>query len=62
MRSHDEQLDFKQLLAEDQDVTGVLSRDDIERAFDLDHQLRHVGPLVDRVLSDTPGERRLEEA
>jgi len=62
MRSHDEQLDFKQLLAEDQDVTGVLSRDDIERAFDLDHQLRYVGPLVDRVLSDTPGERRLEEA
>ncbi len=62
MLSHDEQLDFKQLLAEDQDVTGVLSRDDIERAFDLDHQLRYVGPLVDRVLSAPPGERRLEEA
>ena len=55
MRSHDEQLDFKKLLAEDPDVTGVLSRDDIERAFDLDRQLRHVGPLVDRVLSAPPG-------
>ena len=33
---------------------GVLSRDDIDRAFDLDQQLRHVGPLVDRVLSGAP--------
>ena len=51
MRSHDEQLDFKELLAADADVMGVLSRDDLEGAFDLDRQLRHVGPLVDRVLS-----------
>ena len=51
MRSHDERLDFKELLVEDPDVMEVLSHDDIERAFDLDQQLRHVGPLVDRVLS-----------
>jgi len=54
MRSHDERLDFKDLLAADPDVMGVLSRDDIDRAFDLDQQLRHVGPLVDRVLSAAP--------
>ena len=53
MRSHDERLDFKDVLAADPDVMGVLSRDDLDRAFDLDQQLRHVGPLVDRVLSDT---------
>ncbi|MEE2638284.1 MAG: adenylosuccinate lyase [Acidobacteriota bacterium] len=52
MRSHDEQLDFKTLLAVDADVMGVLSPDDLEQAFDLDQQLRHVGPIVDRVLAD----------
>ena len=54
MRSHDERLDFKTLLAEDSEVMAVLSRDDLERAFDLDRQLRHVGPLVDRVLAGAP--------
>ena len=54
MRSHDERLDFKDVLAADPDVMGVLSRDDLDRAFDLDRQLRHIGPLVDRVLSDAP--------
>ena len=54
MRSHDERLDFKELLAEDSEVMSVLSRDDLDRAFDLDRQLRHVGPLVDRVLAGAP--------
>ena len=52
MRSHDERLDFKKVLAADKDVMGVLALDDIEQAFNLDQQLRHVGALVDRVLSD----------
>lgn len=51
MRSHDERLDFKALLAEDADVMGVLLPADLDRAFDLQRQLRHVGPIVDRVLS-----------
>ena len=66
MRSHDERLDFKALLAGDGEVTGVLSPADLDRAFDLDRQLRHAGPIVDRVLggvesgssaaaADTPG-------
>ncbi len=54
MRSHDERLDFKELLAEDSEVMAVLSRYDLDRAFDLDRQLRHVGPLVDRVLAGAP--------
>ena len=51
MRSHDERLDFKALLAEDADVMGGLLPADLDRAFDLQRQLRHVGPIVDRVLS-----------
>lgn len=54
MRSHDERLDFKTLLSEDADVMGVLSADGLNSAFDLGQQLRHVGPIVDRVLSDAP--------
>ncbi len=51
MRSHDEQLDFKTLLAEDPEVAAVLSPDELDRAFDLERQLRHAGPIVDRVLA-----------
>ena len=49
MRSHDEGLDFKALLLADPDVTAVLGRDEIERAFDLGVQLRHVDAIMDRV-------------
>ena len=42
MRSFAEQVDFKLLLLADRDVTAVLSAAEIERAFDLDEQLRHV--------------------
>ena len=54
MRSHDEQLDFKTLLREDAEVMAVLAADDLDRAFDLGQQLRHVGPIVDRVLAARP--------
>jgi adenylosuccinate lyase len=54
MRSYDERLDFKGLLFEDPDVMKVLSRDELDRVFDLDHQLRHVGAIVDRILSAVP--------
>jgi adenylosuccinate lyase len=49
MRSFDEQRDFKALLLADPDITGVLSADEIERAFDLDVQLRHIDQIFDRV-------------
>jgi adenylosuccinate lyase len=51
MRSFDEQRDFRALLLADADVTGVLPAAEIERAFDLDEQLRHVGAIVDRVFA-----------
>ena len=47
MRSFHDGLEFKSLLLEDADVRGVLEPADIERAFDLNEQLRH----VDRVFA-----------
>jgi adenylosuccinate lyase len=49
MRSFHEQQDFKQLLLADADVTKVLSPAEIERAFDLHEQFRHVDHVFDRV-------------
>ena len=51
MRSHDEGLDFKALLLADPEVTAVLGPREIERAFDLDVQLRHVDAIMDRALA-----------
>ncbi len=49
MRSFAEQLDFKTLLLADPDVTRALPPAEIERAFDLDEQLKHVDHIFDRV-------------
>ena len=49
MRSFAEQRDFKALLLADPDVTRVLPPAEIERAFDLDEQFRHVDDIFDRV-------------
>jgi adenylosuccinate lyase len=52
MRSFHEQRDFKPLLLADRDVTNVLSRADIERAFDLKDQLKHVDNVFERVFQE----------
>jgi adenylosuccinate lyase len=49
MRAFGEQRDFKALLLADADVTAVLPPDEIERAFDLDVQLRNVDAVFARV-------------
>jgi adenylosuccinate lyase len=49
MRSFDEKRDFKALLLADADVMRVLSAADIETAFDLGEQLKHVDHVFDRV-------------
>jgi adenylosuccinate lyase len=49
MRSLAEQRDFKALLLADAEITRALSRDEIERAFDLGEQLKHVDYIFDRV-------------
>jgi adenylosuccinate lyase len=53
MRSFDERRDFKALLLADPDVTRVLAPADIELAFDLDQQLKHVDRILDRVFATT---------
>jgi adenylosuccinate lyase len=49
MRSFEEQRDFKALLLADPDVSRVLTAAEIERAFALDEQLKHVDHIFDRV-------------
>ena len=50
MRSFAEQRDFKALLLADPDVAAcALAKPEIERAFDLDEQLKHVDDIFDRV-------------
>jgi len=53
MRAFRERRNFKTLLLDDAEVTAVLPAVEIERAFDLDHQLRHVDAIFARVF-DSP--------
>ena len=51
MRAFHEQRPFKDLLLADADVTHALPAQEIERAFDLDDQLKHVDVIFDRVFA-----------
>ena len=53
MRSFEQQQDFKALLLADPDVMHVLSPADIERAFDLDEQFKHIDHIFDRVFKES---------
>ncbi len=52
MRSFNEAKPFKELLLADADVRRILSADDIEQAFDLNRQLRHVSAIFARVFQE----------
>jgi adenylosuccinate lyase len=54
MLSYAEQRDFKLLLESDTDITRVLTKGDIERAFDLNEQFRHVDHIFERVFESVP--------
>ena len=63
MRSFDEHRDFKELLLADADITRVLPAPEIDKAFDLNVQLRNVDAIFDRVFGERavqPAERRSE--
>jgi len=49
-----EQRDFKHLLECDTDIVKVLSKDEIERAFDLKEQFRYVDHIFERVFQTAP--------
>ena len=53
MQSFDERRDFKTLLLADSDVMGILEPIDVERAFDLEEQFRHVDAIFERVFGTT---------
>jgi len=52
MQAYRDGREFKQLLLEDADLTGVLKPADIERVFDLGTQLRHVDTIFERVFRE----------
>jgi adenylosuccinate lyase len=52
MRSFHEHRDFKTLLLADTDVARVLTPAEIERAFDLSDQLKHVDDVFERVFQE----------
>jgi adenylosuccinate lyase len=43
---------FRDLLAADEDVTARLDAAEIDRAFNLEHHLRHAGAIIDRALAE----------
>ena len=51
MRSFHEGRDFRTLLLEDTEILATLPREEIDKAFDLDVQLRNVGQVIDRVFA-----------
>jgi adenylosuccinate lyase len=54
MRAFHEQKDFKGLILADADVMQVLQPAEVEKAFDLDDQLRNVDAVMDRVFQAQP--------
>jgi adenylosuccinate lyase len=48
-RVWEHQGDFKTLVLQDKDITRYLTASEIEQSFDLDHQLRHVDYIFNRV-------------
>jgi adenylosuccinate lyase len=54
MRSFHERTDFKRLLLADADVMKVLTPGDVEKAFDLNEQLRNVDAIFGRVFGAVP--------
>src|SRR5687767_13048107 len=52
MRAFSEKRDFKGLLLADSELTSVLPPQEIEKAFDLDEQLKHVDHIFERVFQE----------
>ena len=54
MRAFHEKRDFKGLLLADADLMKVLTPAEVEKAFDLDYQLRNVDAIFERVFRSVP--------
>jgi adenylosuccinate lyase len=53
MKVWDEGKDFKELVKADPDITARLSSDEIERVFSLEHYLRNVDKIFERVFKSS---------
>src|SRR5215212_3743974 len=49
MRAWKEELNFRELVLNDEEITGKVSRDVVEHAFDIKRQLRNVDKIFRRV-------------
>jgi adenylosuccinate lyase len=54
MRAWTEGRNFRQLVLNDPNITGRVSPDALDRAFDLNRQLRHIDAIFRRVFTDSP--------
>jgi hypothetical protein len=48
--------DFRERVLADAEITRVLAKEEIERAFSLDEALRHVDAIFERTLALAPPE------
>lgn len=53
---------FRELLAADADIGARLPAAELDRAFNLEHHLRHAGSIIDRALADEGSETEREPA
>ena len=53
MKTWDEGGDFRTHVLADADISSLLARDEIERAFSLDGYMRNVDAVFERVFADT---------
>ena len=49
MKAWEEELDFRQLLREDPEVSNALSSDELESLFDYQFYIRHVDDVFKRL-------------
>ena len=43
---------FRELLGADPEIAARLDAAELDRAFDLEHHLRHTGAIIDRALAE----------
>src|ERR1700690_2521720 len=62
MQAWQEGLDFRELVLKDKQITGSVPRAQIERAFDLQRQLRNIDKIFQRVFPDEAPETKARSA
>ena len=62
MRAWKEGLNFRELVMNDPEIAGRVSKNNLEYAFDLDRQLRNVHKIFDRTLGKTPSPKKKRPA